>query len=60
MKTTYISPQSTVVTMQCRMMLTASRFNNEEDEQHITPDDDEYNEGFTVKSYTMDNFFDEW
>ena len=60
MKKIYIHPQSTAVTMHCRMMLTASQFNNEQDEQYITPDDNEYNDGFTVKGYTMDNFFDEW
>ena len=60
MKKNYMRPQSSAVSIQCRMMLTESRFDNNADEQYITPDDEEYNDGFTVKGYTWSHFFEEW
>ena len=60
MKKIYIQPQSAAIIMQCKIMLTASRFTNTADEQNIIPDDEVYNEGFTVKNHTWDFFEDEW
>ena len=53
-------PQSSAISIQCRMMLTESRFDNNADEQYITPDDEEYNDDFTVKGYTWTHFCEEW
>ena len=55
-----MQPQSSAISIQCRMMLTESRFDNNVDEQYITPDDEEYNDGFTVKGYTWSHFSEEW
>ena len=59
MKKTYIHPQTIVEQAQCEMLIAASRFDINVDEQSVTPSGDEYNGEFSVKEYSFGDDFDE-
>jgi|GEM_PF-2259070 len=60
MKRTYIQPQTMVEQAQCEMLLAASLFNKDINNQSITlTDDDDYNGTFTVKEYNFGDDLDE-
>ena len=60
MKNTYIQPEETIVFLHTQTMLSASKFDESEDDQEVTPDDDDYNGGFSVKGYNSGHYFEEW
>ena len=56
MKQTYIQPQMMVEQAQCEMLIAASLFNKDINNQSITlTDDDDYNGVFTVKEFLWDD-----
>ena len=57
MKKIYIQPQTKVEFAQCETMLAASIFDQNSDNQSITPTDDEYNGEFAVKEYSFGDDF---
>lgn len=52
MKKTYITPQTTVEVLECKMtILAASKFDINKDTQEITPTDEEYDDEFCAKGF---------